>query len=253
MKHILNKLLVLLIICLLLLLILKYYFPIFEAFENNTWAIVQYDDRELNNNEQELVNINKKYAAAHNYDYIFLKDGYNHLPPYWAKVAAVRDVMKQGKHKGVCWIDTDAVFVNHSKSIEEFCNNEGVREAAFVMAKDPPQWNMDFNAGVWFVRNNSHGNAVMDHWMKCWDAVMNDWTKEGTKWKCSGVWAGPSYEQGAFIENVMKNDDLRGHIAQLSYDFLQTIDWTLPNAFTIHFAGDQKSVIPRFLKSYKSP
>ena len=249
MKYILKLLLLLLLIC-ILILILKYQYIIYESFNNNTWAIVQYDDRQLSDNDKKLMSINHNYAKAHNYDFIYINNGYNHLPPYWAKVAAVRDIMKQGKHKGVCWIDTDAVFINHSKSIDDFCNIDPNK--SFYMAKDPPIFNNnDFNAGVWFVRNDSNGNAIIDYWMKCWDSVSKDWTKNEAKWHCSGGWAGPSYEQGSFIDNIYKNETFSKFIKQFTYDFLQSIDPEQPNAFTIHFAGHYKSEIPKFLKSYK--
>ncbi len=250
MKHIFIQLILLISVLLLLLIIIKYYNKKYESFESPTWAIVQYDDRPLSDTDKKLIDINQQYAARHNYDYFFLNNGYEHLPPYWAKVAAVHDLLKQGKHKGVCWIDTDAVFVKPSTSIDDFCNIDPTK--SFYMAQDPPvHHNGNFNAGIWFVRNDTNGNSIMDHWMNCWNAVAKDWTKNGPKWHCTGTWSGPSYEQGAFIDNVFKHNELSKFIKQFSYDFLQSIDASLPNAFTLHFSSHQKAHIPSFLESYK--
>ncbi len=242
----------LIIVGLLGLLLLLIFRSRVEHFTTPTsyWAILQYDDRPLGADEHGLIALNKLYAKKHNYDYVFLNSGYEHLPPYWIKVAAVRDLLATGKYAGVCWIDTDAVFVNHAQSIDAFFGNGS---SAFLFAPDPPLWSGKFNAGVWFVRNNATGLAIMNDWMASWEAVANDWSKNGDgTWVCKTAWAGPSYEQGAFVNTILAAPPERyggvQAIQSVPYEYLQSIDAKKSNAFTLHFAGHQKTQIPAFLK-----
>ena len=216
------------------------------------WAILQYDDRPLGTNEQALIDINKLYAKKHNYDYVFLNSGYEQLPPYWIKVAAVRDLLASGKYVGVCWIDTDAVFVNHRQSIEGLfdnnSNNSNNSSPSFLYSPDPPLWSSKFNAGVWFVRNDTGGAAIMNDWFASWQLVAKDWSKDGNNvWTCKTPWAGPSYEQGAFVNTILTAPAFASATQSLPYQYLQSIDAKNPNAFTLHFAGHQKTQIPTFL------
>ena len=252
MRQIITHLLLLIAVCLIILILIRKNIT-YENFSGDIadpkWAIVQYDDRPLGSDEQSLININKEYARKNGYEYIFLTSGYEQLPPYWIKVAAVRDLLLTNKYKGVCWIDTDAVFVNHSQSIDSLCNGDITQ--SFYMAGDPPLWNSGkFNAGVWFVRNSATGIDIMNYWMKCWDSVSKDWIKLGTKWKCNTMWAGPSYEQGAFIKNLVENNNYNKYIKSVPYEYLQTINPKTPGAFVLHFSGNQKKEIPQFLSTW---
>jgi hypothetical protein len=56
------------------------------------WAIVQYDDRPIEEPILELLRKNKEYCERHGYSYVFLNDKYHDVPPYWAKVKGVHEI-----------------------------------------------------------------------------------------------------------------------------------------------------------------
>ena len=79
----LTLLLLLLSICILMFLL-----QIKEPFDTNKWAVVQYDDRKLIPEYDNLVKLNKQYCEKNNYDHYLITNGYEHVPPYWSKIFA---------------------------------------------------------------------------------------------------------------------------------------------------------------------
>jgi hypothetical protein len=51
------------------------------------WAVVQYDSRPPDRIRRRFLEVNRRYCAAHGYAHLVLLEGYEHLPPYWAKVS----------------------------------------------------------------------------------------------------------------------------------------------------------------------
>ncbi len=57
--------------------------------------------------------IHKMYAARHGYEYIVRRELYgDNRPPAWAKIRAMQDVMREGRHDWVLWVDCDLWFMN---------------------------------------------------------------------------------------------------------------------------------------------
>ena len=236
------------ILILILIILLGFIYLIYNYSRINVdtfinperWAIIQYDNRKLSTIDKEFCERNKNYANGHNYDYIFVKDGYDAYPPYWAKVAVMRDHLS--KYDGVFWIDTDAVITDFAnRRIEELTDTS----KAFIMSPDPPMWDAQFNAGVWGVRNNDVGRAIMSDWMAIYDTIADQWKQDGTKWTSTGPWAGDSYEQGAFSKHILPK--YNSNIAQLDWNVFQDIRPETPGAFALHFAGHQKDLRQGFL------
>lgn len=166
---------------------------------NKSWVVVQYDNRKIPAHYNKLRKINKEYCKKYRYDYIFVDKSYN-LPPYWIKVHLCLDIMKTNKYCGIVWLDTDAVFFDCSRSLNEFTKD---KTKHFFIGKDPVQWggNIICNAGVWFVKNTTIGNSIMNDWVDLYKPEV--WVKHGIKWsvkdnatKKEKQWAGLSYEQG---------------------------------------------------------
>jgi hypothetical protein len=202
------------------------------------WAVVQYDNRPLPLNYKALQNINRKYCAHNGYKYIFIKEEMN-IPPYWRKVKIVQDLLKSNKYKGIFWLDTDAVIHNMEISLDDLL----VENKHFYYAPDRPRWITSFNAGVWFVLNTDIGKQIMDEWMKVYNK--DDWMQVDGLWKTSGRWAGPTYEQGAFIKYVKPY--IKNYIHMFPWFFMQT---NIPSkeAFVLHFAANHKREIPAYLE-----
>jgi hypothetical protein len=194
----------------------------------DTWAIVQYDDRPLDDDTKKLVARNKRYCEKHGYTYIFEMKKYD-LPPWWRKVKLVQEVMQTNKFKGVLWLDTDAVVYNHEKTLDEVVKPH----KSFYYSADSPQWKSTFNAGVWLVLNDNNGNRIINSWKNLYSPT--DWSEENGKWTSSGVWAGPTYEQGAFITHIQV--PFAPYLHKYHWHFFQS--YTVhPDTFTMHFAGE---------------
>jgi hypothetical protein len=235
--------LLLLIIIVSLSYLLYYKRRTIDAFNNpERWAIIQYDNRELSHIDKDLCERNKRYAARHNYDYIFLKDGYDDYPPYWAKVAIMLEYLP--KYDGVFWIDTDAAITDKERRIEDL----GDRSKSFIMCPDPPMWSSPFNAGVWGVRNNDTGHSIMKDWMAIYHRIANEWKQEGTRWITSGAWAGDSYEQGSFAAHIWPKHG--SAIDQLPWSVFQGTRPETPGAFALHFSSHQKDLRQGFINEH---
>ena len=199
-----------------------------------TWALVQYDDRPLDKMALEFVNRNKYYCKIHGYTYIFLNKGYEHLPPYWAKVKIAWDILQlefsdHAEHvfKGVIWMDMDAVVYDLDRRLEDL---GGDPDKSFIYAPDPIGLSSSFNAGVWMVRNTPAGRHVMSTWFGQFRPEA--WRRAASRWSTTGEWAGENYEQGAFINRVAPR--LAESLQALAWQTLQGISPATAGAFALH-------------------
>jgi len=203
-----------------------------------TWAIVQYDNRPLNDKYTKLMERNKQYCGKHGYDHIFISQEYD-IPPYWRKVKVVQDTLP--KYEGILWLDTDATVYNIDKPLTSF-RKEG---KSFYYSPDGPLLSSEMNAGVWLVLNDEIGKDIMDEWFNSYSP--DNWIRENTKWTSKGDWAGYTYEQGAFVKLVkpVYTQALEIHPWQTFQSFEPS-----PEAFTFHFAGElEDKYLPTFLDS----
>jgi hypothetical protein len=205
------------------------------------WAIVQYDNRPLDTDTKALVARNKSYCDKHGYTHIFETKKYD-LPPYWIKVKLVQETLMSRRFSGVLWLDSDAVVHDQEKRLDELV----VPNKSFYYCADAPVWDSAFNAGVWLVLNDAMGNTIMESWMGAYDPTT--WNEKGGKWTSTGVWAGPTYEQGAFLEYIMPRYDQYMH--KYPWSFFQSYE-AVPTNFAMHFAGEFSNThLPGYLRPY---
>jgi len=227
-----------------------------EGFESTSqrWAVLQYDNRILDNNFEELVKRNRAYAKKHDYEYVYKKTGYDYITPYWTKVKIVKELMRETipgtkthRYKGILWLDTDAVIIDQKKSLDDFFTGGN----SFIACPDPPSFLQyftgPFNAGVWAVKNDKNGREIVNEWMEKYDS--KKWFLEKGKWKTRGTWAGVDYEQGAFSKHILPK--YKRWIKILPwYVFQARSDERSTYTFTIHFAAGLKEYIPDFIRSH---
>ncbi len=242
-----------LLVLLLSICILTILLKIKEPFDTTKWAIVQYDDRKLSKEYEKLVKLNEEYCKKHNYDHYLLISGYNHVPPYWAKIFACRDILnKKDKNNnyiydGILWLDTDAVVHNQNVLLHTVSNKD------FFCSPDPPLWNGKLNAGVFGLKNSTYGRKICDYWLELYDNIKSEWRKENNKWISSGGWAGDTYEQGSFVDNILENNKYKNHIDILPYTRLQGIDVNKEqDVFVLHFSGSRNKELNDYLDNLKN-
>ena len=200
-------------------------------------AIVQYDNRD---DEQlgwmrSLVNLNMRYANKHGYQHFFFRNIPFDVPPYWAKPWVVQNAFERG-FDIVLWLDSDAVVHDQDKTIESFFEGDEL----FIYAPDCSIWSSPFNAGAFFVKKEA--SHIMEEWMGLYDS--SNWKKEDGVWKCRGPWAGPDYEQGAFIEHLMPK--YKKDLKEVDWRILQN-PYPIEETFVVHFAGQFRVVIQMYV------
>ena len=207
--------------------------------KKHRWAVVQYDDRVLTEVELEFIYRNSVYCDKHGYDYIFVSEGYEKLPPYWRKTQLVKDLLMKDKYKGILWLDTDACIFDMDRKLStlELANYD------FYFSKD--MHGSKFCAGVWMVKNTRIGKEIMTKWMDAYDP--ESWRKKNGKWHTENTWAGPMYEQGAFEKQILP--EYIEHMKEYPHTMFQSTDWTNPRTFILHFYFKIKDSCKKFLNA----
>ena len=77
---------------------------------------------------------------------------------------------------------------------------------------------------------------TVDEWMDKYNP--SQWTKNGDSWTSLGIWAGSTYEQGAFTELLPR---IQHMVHIVDWRVLQDVSVT-PKTFTLHFSNHQKSL-----------
>jgi len=205
-----------------------------------TWAVVQYDNRQLKGTIVELMNRNKMFCELHNYSYLFFDSGFENVPPYWRKVYFINTLLEMRRaedystiFKGVMWLDTDAVvwdYINFGLSAL------APKHIAFVYGSDPEGLSVPspFNAGVWIVRNSYTGRKIIHRWISLYNPSQWVLGKSG-KWQSkSWQWAGEDYEQGFFAHHMLSSVGLK----RVPWYVLHGLPGKTDNqSFVFHFCG----------------
>ena len=203
------------------------------------WIMIQYDNRPLSEIDSLFCKKNKEYCQKLGYTYRFISEKSDY-PPYWTKVKLAYDILKNENYSGVMWIDTDALVVK-DKPIEDFFNGEH----EMVFSPDAPIWALQspFNAGIWMVKKE--GLSILEKWWSKYNP--ENWVFDGSKWHSNGIWAGDTYEQGAFSSYVLP--DVKSRVLSLDWSILQDVKPT-ENSYTLHFSDNQKSLRQTFIDTH---
>uniref|UniRef100_A0A0G4GP55 Nucleotide-diphospho-sugar transferase domain-containing protein n=1 Tax=Chromera velia CCMP2878 TaxID=1169474 RepID=A0A0G4GP55_9ALVE len=189
--------------------------------------IVRSDDREALPKWAETINKEVSlYAAKHKFE-IYVERGMRHIDPYWRKPFLVRDLLDSRPDVDYIWfLDTDAFPFFPERSLRPLLKR--YPNKSFFTSLDFHWWKKDpvpqINAGVFVVRNDFLGKAVMDAWIQGRDH--SAWLPEGAcgkrnkaKNKKECKWAGVMYEQGSFNKYMLgcaTSCDEKGNSASLS-------------------------------------
>lgn len=219
------------------------------------WAIVQYENRvPIAPGPAAALARNAAYAARHGYAHVFVggeaaAELHAALPPWWIKVElAQRLLLEQDpanssrtKYGGVLWLDMDAVVRSESTSLDGFWAQAARPGTSFLLAPDEPgapdEYGAPFCAGVWAVRNVPRGRALIAAWRALFPRAEWTVTAEGT-WNSRGVWAGPTYEQGAFTWFMLVPWGC--DLTVLPWRIFHGTDASAGGTFTLHFSGGRK-------------
>ena len=185
-------------------------------------CLVQYDDRpEAELTSMGIIEFQRRTAAecVGDCDYSFIRRPLFDAPPYWQKVAAVRQSLLRGCQR-VIFLDTDvalqqppSALTRHFGSADVFitCDHDSIRLNYGDTAHSP------FIASVFGVQNTAGGLTIVDSWLRryrpgAWRRISHAGSSREdtttTQWSCAGgracQWAvGSAYEQGSFTSAVL--------------------------------------------------
>lgn len=102
--------------------------------------------------------INEMYAKRHGYNFkhVIGRDDDTEMRPVWKKVFLVRDELEN--YDAVVWIDSDAIFNDHSKPLPLDLPED------FVISSDFPNGPSLVNTGIFIVRKTDFGRNFMRKW-----------------------------------------------------------------------------------------
>lgn len=210
---------------------------IFETYSiQKRICVIQYDDRNLSENINRLITLNKRYCEKNNIEYIYLNEKNKTYCPYWMKVFLVKKHIPNYDY--VIWLDTDATIVN-VKNIEKFIEKH-IEDKDMLISGDMPPWTSSiFNAGVFITKNTVNCKNIFDYWSSFYDS--KSWKITNGKWNCVGIdcdWVGIKYEQGSFIKYIYPK--FKNNIKVISWKLLNNPFYDKNKDAIFHFAGSYK-------------
>lgn len=209
--------------------------------------IVQYDDRPVVPKKLASLIDHNKVLCSKESNCVHVFKTKSDMPPYWAKVEAVRDVMTSTSPGSlIVWVDSDAAIRN-IQSLREILSKN-----TMTISGDMPPWSSPFNAGVWGIKNDIYGKQLIEEWLALFPSGNWSRSKSGT-WKCHAcIWAGTSYEQGSFAKYILTKYE--EHIQRVPWDVINYPHCKAkPSTIVHHFAGNYKENIDCFIGSMHVP
>lgn len=170
------------------------------------------------------------------------------VPPYWAKVKALRAHLDDAH--AVLFLDTDAVPAALGCGVRDVTGLL-LGGAELVSAPDPNMWSGRFNAGVLLLRSTPRMRQLLDYWLSLYQP--QHWTRKAGQgggpptWSTWGSWAGPFYEQGSFSRHVLGDPRFAGVHRRVSWEAFNQYDHHARTNTTLFYH------FPDVLKSSRLP
>ncbi len=181
--------------------------------------------------------INRAYCERHGYNFIVfgqLTDSSRHAN--WSKVRAVGDVLNRLEHDYVAFLDADAWYYDHERTMEALIAEHMESNTLMLFGTDRRDkevtWcDSNANAGVFVVKNTPLSRHIMEEW---WHVAVYD---RHTRFE----WP---VEQRAFNNYIRQRWDGEARIKVIPYHFLNGRD----GYFIRHAVGESDDVRLTLLK-----
>ena len=186
-----------------------------------------------------FMNHNREQCQSSRFEYVFLEKSTANVPPYWGKIVELQRLLADPSRDYVMWLDSDAFLYKFDKArFTQFLNTNSAY--SMIISGDMPPYTSPFNAGSFIVKNDEAGRTIVDTWMSAYHP--DKWSHANGKWTTSGMWAGPEYEQGAFVANIFYKDEFVPHIKKVHYSVLNNNSCihNTDNTLVVHLAGPHK-------------
>lgn len=136
-------------------------------------AVVMFNTSNIQGYASLTASINRRYCETHNYR--FIQEIYDHveLEPSHEKVKVMRRHLSAGCDY-VCWIDSDACFIDFTKKLADFCQSGkdlviAGHDFGFDLMGERLKYLANgqccgLNGGVMLVRNSPWSRVFLDEW-----------------------------------------------------------------------------------------
>jgi hypothetical protein len=208
--------------------------------------------------------INKHYCDKWGYDFKIINHKLSEMPPYWLRVKDLISLLNTTKYDIICYIDIDAIFYDHSLSIQDvfsYVNKTSGQNYDMILGDERHSKRL-LNTGFFLVKNTQWIKNLAKTWFsKCIDAkgklidVCKPWKYNNKTWTCenctntNGVekcvkcsWASIPYEQGCledmFNDNIL---DSQKHIGVLPKLFMSN-NSVRQKSYILHLMGKKTKV-----------
>jgi len=216
--------------------------------------VLQNDDRSTDYIKK-LRPLNRAWAKKHGFNYRFLGSGrWGHLPPWWRKIFLVRDL--HASYKTIVYLDSDSCWHDSSKGLEAIAAHHGtstLHQGLHIGCGSGYFKPIDANAGV-FVSHGRKGQQLMTAWSELYtNEIAAGWSAsieragQQTSWEyASGGWAGPLFEQGAFVKHLLDEADV--HVLPMGVFNSKSVGQQ-SQCLVKHFMGSYKKNIDGYLRN----
>jgi hypothetical protein len=202
--------------------------------------VLQIEDRKdefLNS----LMQKNRLVCLQNGIEYMHMKSGPPDVAVYWSKVFELDRIMNSRKDIDmIMWLDSDAFFAQFQTMNPFMLVKMHPKYVIWISPDAPPKYHAPFCAGAFLIKNDTEGRKLIRYWRDLYNK--DRWVLKDGRWSTIGDFAGPDYEQGAFIDYMLKNDSWKNRICTLPYYVFNEVECEFPNPLTIsiHLAGHYK-------------
>lgn len=206
--------------------------------------VLQVEDRRDPLTDRLMEHNQRVCAAHHGVRYVRRTQGWEDRPPYWRKVFALAELMAAHRHEVefALWLDSDALFAQYDTMGPLDVPARWPGFAMWLSPDAPPRYGAPFCAGVFLLRNDRLGRRLVRTWRGMYRP--DRWSRDdGGRWTCAGGFAGPDYEQGAFIDRILRAPAWAPHLCVLPYHVFNAVDCAHlhGDTVTVHLAGAYKT------------
>lgn len=191
------------------------------------------------------IDINKKYADKHNYDFVLVKEPYDsNVTHAWQKIPAMIELLEKN-YDFVIYIDADAIVNKHEIKFEHFLNKyPGDIIACSDVGNSDGQYAV--NGGMVIARNTNESKKLLKQW---WDLRYDYPEFAFEQWALSDIVRNKHPNINGNIVSIAPETDFNSMYYEIS-NYINTKN--KPDRFVLHFMSVQNTTRKEILSQLHS-
>ncbi len=201
-----------------------------KNYSNQKVLIISFDNRTtlnyLEDHNKNILEYTKKFPGIE-YKFVNVTD----KNVYWVKLYLLRDWIMTNKYDYVMWMDTDAMFVNHSIDLRYVL---GMFNSDIFLSHDNdyPFSRKTLNAGVIIIKNSEIGKKFINETLSIFEN--SKCLNKGTN-KLNGLYSLTCYEQG--VLNSLLEKKYKDYLTVFSKNIISNTINCKEDVFILHNYG----------------